>query len=357
MSGLGKTAKLTRRWEAHLGDHVISMAWSPDGRRLACAAVGGPITVLDGVTGETVRALAGHGFGTTCVAWSADGAHLASAGQDGKVKLWEPGQDRERLSLAGGAAWVEKVAWCSVVNLLASSAGKKVRLWDTQGKMVREYPDHPSTVADLAWQPKAEILATAAYGALTLWRTDSDQPYRRFEWKGSMLALAWSLNGKYLATGDQDCTVHFWLVKKGEDLMMSGYPAKVRELSWDASSRYLATGGGPTPCVWDCSGKGPAGTEPVQLEGHAERVSALAYQHAGSLLASGGADAMLGLWLPAKQSEPLSLENLAAPLTTLAWSPDDRRLAAGTEEGTVSVWALEEGPPRTETAPRARQDS
>ena len=81
-----------------------------------------------------------------------------------------------------------------------------------------------------------------------------------------------------LAPGDQDSTVHFWTVKTGTDLMMSGYPTKVKELSWDGSSRYLATGGGPMPCVWDCTGKGPANTAPIQYEAHTDRVTALAFQ-------------------------------------------------------------------------------
>ncbi len=345
MSGMSKgnlkpPIKLTTLWQANLDDHVISLAWTPDGKRLACAAIGGPIKVFDALRGGVLHDLPGHGFGTTCVAWSGDGVHLASAGQDGKVKLWDLEHNKERLSLAGGAAWVERLAWCPVVNLLASAAGKKLRLWDAGGKLIREYPDHPSTIADIAWQPRAEILASAAYGQLALWRTNANEPYRSFEWKGSMLALAWSPNGHYLATGDQDSTVHFWTVKTGEDLMMSGYPTKVKELSWDSSSRYLATGGGTQPCVWDCSGTGPAGTMPQQFEGHTDRLTALAFQHHTTLLASGGADALVALWAVGRKQEPLVQEYLPSGITQLAWSPDDRFLAAGTEGGAVTVYSL-----------------
>src|SRR5262249_54641214 len=156
--------RLALLWQSNLDDHVISLAWSVDGKKLACAAVGGPVRVFDGRRGASLHNLSGHGFGTTCVAWSGDGAHLASAGQDGKVKLWDLEQNRERLALPGGAAWVDRLAWCPVVNVLASAAGRKLRLWDPTGKLLREFPDHPSTIADIAWQPRAEILASAAYG-------------------------------------------------------------------------------------------------------------------------------------------------------------------------------------------------
>jgi WD40 repeat protein len=332
---------LTKRWQHSLDDHVISLVWSPDGKRLACAAVGGPIKVYDGQSGEVLHELPGHGFGTTCVAWSADGTHLASAGQDGKVKLWDLARNAERLALEGGAAWVDRLAWCPVVNVLASAAGKRVRLWDVQGKLLREYADHASTVADIAWQPKAEILASAAYGQLSLRRTTTSEPYRRYQWKGSMLALAWSPDGRYIATGDQDSTVHFWIVKTGQDLMMSGFPTKVKELSWDSSSRYLATGGGTVPCVWDCSGKGPAGTMPLQLEAHTDRVTALAFQHNAPLLASGGADSQMALWAIGGKKEPAAREYLPSAVTQLAWSAGDRQLAAGSESGAIIVWALD----------------
>jgi WD40 repeat protein len=155
-----------------------------------------------------------------------------------------------------------------------------------------------------------------------------------------MLALAWSPNGRYIATGDQDSTVHFWIVKTGEDLMMSGYPTKVKELSWDSSSRYLATGGGTMPCVWDCSGDGPAGTTPQQYEAHTQRITALAFQNRNTLLASGGADALVALWRVSGSREPLVQEYLPSPITQLAWSPDDRSLAVGTESGVITVYTL-----------------
>ena len=49
-------------------------------------------------------------------------------------------------------------------------------------------------------------------------------------------------------------------------------------------------GGGEVPTVWDFSGTGPAGTKPLQLDGHRANVSGLAFQHTGPVLASGGED-------------------------------------------------------------------
>jgi WD40 repeat protein len=114
----------------------------------------------------------------------------------------------------------------------------------------------------------------------------------------------------------------------------------VRELAWDATSRYLATGGGPTPCVWDFSGKGPAGSTPAQLEAHKENVTCLSYQHQGALLASGGEDGLVALWQPNKQQGAVALAKHDSAISQLVWSADDQRLAVGTADGNVLVHGI-----------------
>src|SRR5205807_994833 len=140
-------------WTPQVADHVIGVSWSPDAKRLAAAAVSGPITVFDATTGKPIHELKGHGFGTTAVAWQPNGIVLASAGQDGKVRLWDTTTGTEAKALDGGAAWVEQLAWSADGSLLAAGAGRRVRVWDAGGSLVRELPPQAGTVTDLAWRP------------------------------------------------------------------------------------------------------------------------------------------------------------------------------------------------------------
>ncbi len=193
----------------------------------------------------------------------------------------------EMVAMDGGSAWVEQLIWHPCGEWLVSAAGKKLRLWNAKGELLQNYPDQAATIAAVSWLPKGKEFITTCYGGVFFWSPENDSLIRRFEWKGSVLALAVSPDSQFIAGGCQDALVHFWHVKNGKNLEMTGYPQKVKELSWDSSSRFLATGGGEQVTIWDCSGKGPAGSTPISFELHLKPLTALAFQNNGPILASG----------------------------------------------------------------------
>ena len=212
-------SQLREYWTATISDHVIDLAWSPDGKYIAAASVLGPVTIFEGHRRAVIHAFEGHEFGTMSIAWRPDGKVLASAGQDGKIRLWDMTSGEATYSLDGGAAWVEHLSWSGGEKpILASAAGRKLKLWNAVGEPVREYPDHQSTISGLQWKPRVKQLASITYGGATLWDPQQSEALHRLEWQGSSLVIAWSPDGKHIATGDQDSTVHFWIMSTGEGL-------------------------------------------------------------------------------------------------------------------------------------------
>jgi WD40 repeat protein len=332
-------------WQAVLDESAVAVNWSPSGEWLAAVSATGKVYLFDAASGTCVRDWSAHRFGATRLAWHPQEKRFVTAGQDGFVRLWDVGSQtvptQPSNELDCGAEWVEHISWSPNGRLLATGAGRKLKLWTRDGELIREYPDHPNTIASIAWRPGSEDLVSACYGQLQFWTADTSEQRRAFYWKGSMLSLAWSPDSRYLCHGNQDSTVHFWIVSTGKDLQMWGYPMKVRALAWDHLTRYLATAGGWSITVWDCSGKGPANTKPADLKFHRAPVNHLAFQHAGRVLASGCEAGQLALWKTGKRKQPDAVAAIPAAISALSWSPDDSQVAVAAEDGTVAVFCPE----------------
>lgn len=323
-----------------IGDHVIALRWSSDGNYLAAASVSGPISIFRGSDLHELYRFSGHSIGTTAIDWHPSLALLASAGQDGKAKLWDIESGTERTSMICGMGWAEHVAWSEDGEVLAVSCGRKIALWNRDGKKAYSFPDFESTIADIAWRPNRTHLAAAGYNGVVLHTIDQESSSEYLEWQGSTLVCSWSPNGKMLATGDQDCTVQLWYPDEEQHLQMHGYLVKALQLSWTTDSKFLATGGGMNVTIWDCSGKGPADQTPLLLEGHKAYISALSYQHHGSLLASGDKKGLVRVWQHQELHTLFSEIFLEQPISNIRWSPEDNTIAVGGALGLVTLLRL-----------------
>lgn len=377
------TGALCCRWTADVGAYPTVVAWSRDGAYVAIACAEGYVLIVDGTTGGVAHVLAAHAMGTLAADWSAPtDTHphglLATAGQDGFARLWNPVSGALIADLDAGAngdltgvnrsrtvvAWCEHLTWSRDGVFLATAAGRQVRLWNREGVLVRTHPAFAGTVNALAWRPNrvdgrdADNLTAAGYGGAVMFAPHVDAAAsgravayesaieHRFDWKGLFLSLAWSPTARILVSGMQENAIHVWQRTKVlsdetpyVDLEMSGYPMKVRALAWDAEGSVLATGGAPTVTVWSMGGKGPSGTKPASLRGHALPVSHLSFYRSGKVLASGGEDGQLIIWdLVRSSRKPIGSTLHPGEVSSLAWAPRSRCIVASHATGVVEVW-------------------
>lgn len=339
-------ASLTAGATARIEDFPAAIAWSPDGKTLAVGGGEGRIVMLDAITGDA-QSFGEHAPGVLDLAWQPKGESLASSGQDGSVRLW---QAASTLTTEAGNAprtlhrsprWPAGLSWRADGQLLAFASGKDVLLFNADGSALRTLSGHSVTLSHLAWRGRNELLA-AGNGALFVDRIDTGD-IEQFVLEGIPQTLSLSPDLKIAASGLADGTINFRYINNRKRSRMSGYEGKVALTGWSANSRYLASAstGASSVVVWDFGGKGPEGSEPLELNAHEERVEALAWQGSGALLATAGRDWRVVLWKPGPGSrKALDIQLLDGPAGMICWSPDARRLAVAQPSGTIRFFSV-----------------
>ncbi|MGQ0676636.1 MAG: WD40 repeat domain-containing protein [Rhodospirillales bacterium] len=321
--------KLTA-WE--LGAPVSALAFAGDGA-LALALGDGNVALSAPGASDAPRKIQAHDGAALCLsADGGDGAFL-SGGDDGK--LMRVGADGALAPIAAWQGkWVEHVLAPANGGFRAAAVGKTVHLFDRAGKTL-EPLQHESTVSGIAANPKAKRLAASHYNGVSLWWTHGGrQSAKVLRWAGSHIGVTWSPDGEYVVSALQDMELHGWRIDDNSDMRMSGYPAKVRSLAWSRQPYFLATAGADRIVCWPFAGAGPMGKPPVEL-GYARSaaVSAVAAHPRGDLIAAGYGDGTVALAKLSTQEAAFAKPPGGGRIEALAFSPDGRRVAFGTEEG------------------------
>jgi WD40 repeat protein len=339
---------LPEQWTVEVDDYPLDLRWSADGEWLAALPSHGRILVLDRL-GKVKAALAGHPGGNGALAWHPQRAALATYGQDATVRVYEMGASVPRtmpIEVTLEKGWAERVAWNADGSMLAASTGRTVCVLDAStGVIDHRLCDHKSTVCDLAWNPKnARELATVCDGGAQIWRLGEAVPFGHFDWGGASLLVTWSPNGRWVVTGDQTPSVHLYDIGRKHPLHIQGYQHKVKALAWEGQGEWLATGGSASITLWPCTGKrGPEGAKPIQLFGHLKEIIALDFVRANSVLASGGRDGMVLLWMPHRSTEPALIAQRRAEITAVRWSPRGEALTFATADGELTLCGVAAG--------------
>ncbi|QEO16688.1 WD40 repeat domain-containing protein [Acetobacter vaccinii] len=270
---------------------------------------------------------------------------VLTGGDDGRLCRLDPSGEIEELGKS--RRWVEHVA--SYVDgktaLIAAASGKNVELRDATGRTVLRTLEHPTTAGGIVFDPKGKRIAVSHYNGVSVWFTQSkDGSPRLLEWKGSHLSIAMHPAGEAVVTAMQENDLHGWRLSDGHNMRMSGYPTKVRSMSFSHNGKWLATGGADVVVMWSFSGNGPMGKPPVELAGAGGALcTRVAFHPTQDVVAAGFANGTVLLLEPSTHRVlPVSTSAIGA-ITALAYSPDGCLLGYGTEDGVIGVVDLASG--------------
>ena len=282
---------------------VTSLAFSPDGSEVF---VGGlrEVTVWNPETGALVRRIGNVASRSYDMAFAPDGGTLAVAsgvpGEYGELRLFDPKTGAMRSQILSSTDAVLDVEFSPSGELLAcASADHSLSIFETaSGLRRRRLPVHSDAVTSVAFSPDGTRIASVGLDrGAKVFDVETGKlagVYR--EHQAPLYAVAFSPDGTRVLSAGRDKALHQWSIADGK---------KQGELSGQGDLLKLLVSGGT-----------------VYLAGSGGKV------------------------LEAAVSDLKVSRTLEGPrdwIYSVAIHPQTQRIAAGSYDGTVTIWSLTEG--------------
>ena len=301
-------------------DSVGSVAFSPNGQILASGSSDRTIRLWDVTTRKTIRTLKGHTDSVRSVAFSPDGSTIAS----------------------GSGIWI----W------MGTGGDNTIRLWDTEtGNHIRTLTKHTKAVKSVAFSVDGSTIASGSLDStIRLWDAETGNHIHTLtEHEDYVHSVVFSPDGQTLASGSGSSTIRLWDVGAGavKRTLNTNSDYSILSLSFSPDGRMLASGSGWTDYsgqvrrfgrirLWDVG----TGTLKYTLTGHEGYVNSVAFSPDGKTLASGSDDGTIKLWDVSTGLIKNTLMGHRNWVASVAFSPNGTTLASGSGDNTIRLWKL-----------------
>jgi WD40 repeat protein len=339
---------------------VFSAAFSPDGKQLATIGDDGTTIIWDANTGEELRRLPGTTrpsdlYTEQRMAYSPDGRLLATCDSN-QLKVYNPVSGELLMTLSGHEADVISVAFSRDGKYLATgSVDTTVRIWEaSSGKLIRDLKGHTAEVGGLAFGPDGKLLFTSSEdGTLILWDIETGERLRElpnftvykvsFNPDGTRVAAA-TFNGLEVWRYAPDSAEPITLEESQAILTIpdGGSGIFSPDGKWLAALS-LSTAGGNAVKLWNAI----TGQELLTLAGHTDWLAGLAFSPDGKRLASTSLDGTVRIWSLASGQEMVAVTVPPAGYgNRVVYSPNGQEFATNGGDGTATIWNAKTGEPR-----------
>ncbi len=199
---------------------VLDLTWTADGLRLSASGYQG-VKVWDARDWQKDPYVLTIPTVSTAIAWSPDGRYLACGNMDRTIAVLDWENPNSPWVMQGFPGKIRQLAWSDVdgkqqAPLLASASAESVIVWEKHpdedvGWEGRVIGSHEATIAAIAFQPQTKLLATAAQdGMVALWR-NSTQFAQVLDGAMGFSCLRWHPQGTWLAAGGTHGELLVWM--------------------------------------------------------------------------------------------------------------------------------------------------
>jgi len=290
------------------------------------------------------RKLEGHKSPVLSLSFSPDGRRLASGSSDNTIRMWnlEPSCS---VNLEDQLGRVCSASVSPDGKILAlGSQDSLIRIWNVASRhFTRTLSGHTGDVASLAFSPDGKFLASGSYdNSVRIWDVDTWVCSTTLHGPSSLVSCVnFSPNGMQLLSAGGAHPPLLWDLTSRTSTSLFEPSGVSRSFcaSFHPNGRTIAVGRGKDVVIHDRD----TGRATSVLEGHTDYVAAVTLSPDGKLLASGSHDSTIRLWNAQAGKALMTLEGHTQRITSLQFSPDGKLLASGSSDRSIRLWNVGSG--------------
>ena len=300
---------------------VLAVTMSEDSQTIVSGLANGNIHFWNRSTGEFLRTLTGNSGAVWSLAMSEHGQKLVSIGET-LINIWNLKTGQLLHSLTGDRIVVKSVAIAADGEIIASASGEdtNIKIWDANsGELLGTLRGHTNYINDVAIRKNSHLLASCSSDkTVKLWNWKTGELLKTFSRYSNLVnAVAIAPFGSILASGTYSVGDII-----GEDPSSTDNPGAKLKL-WHLDTGELLH----------------------NLNAHSQKITSLAIDPYGHLLASGSYDGTIKIWNLhsgelVQTLEVLNQKNYKVIVFSVAFSGDGRTLVSGDESGEVKIWEM-----------------
>lgn len=324
-------------WDASKGQlkHTLvpgqswSLGFSTDSKTL----VGGSTTLYswDVKTGDELTEYKGHSRNVEDIAFSPDGKTFASGDTGGNIILWNYGQPNNEKD--------DSDKKLTLPNVLRSITSDKKQKKENE-LMDRKLTGHTLPISGLDFTTDGKRLASGSRdGMAKIWEVKTGNEILTIQGHtGSIKTLEISDDGKTLISGSSDGVIRIWdLENNTEQLIHTKQPWHAFAATVSNNEKFVATGCWGEVRIWDLEKQ--KFYEPMKEDGNF--VTTLVFSPDDKKIASGHWKGKVRLWDVENKRLSTELDGHSEDINDVAFSPDGKYFASASEDGTAYLWNLD----------------
>ena len=300
---------------------------------------------------EPLTILTGHNKRVSSLVFSSDGQQIISGSYDGTVKIWNARSGDVIKTLIGYAHGVESVSSSpDSKRIISGGYDATLKVWDAT---------NATELATLEVNSRSKVSAGSIYaidfsgdgsliaagggnGIIKIWNASALEELLTYTGHKSMvLSLIFSPDRKHIVSSSIDRTIKIWDSYSKKELRTIKTQSYCKCITVNSDGLQIAGGDSNLIKVWETN----TGKELAILEGHRASVNALSFSPDDKKIASCSDDGTVKIWdaitgdvLQTLRHGAIGELGIQPTYTTVAFSPDGKSIATGSTDNQIKIW-------------------